>query len=61
MKCKNKEVLVAGIKYDDTKRKIEKTNFRCIITNDNIGKTLSIDDGKVQYTIPFEKLEGYLK
>lgn len=33
----------------------------CIITNDEIGKTLSINDGNVQFTIPFEPLERYLK
>lgn len=35
--------------------------FDCIITNDEIGKTLSINDGNVQFTIPFEPLERYLK
>lgn len=33
----------------------------CIITNDEIGKTLSINDGNMQFTIPFEPLERYLK
>lgn len=35
--------------------------FDCIITNDEIGKTLSINDGNVQFTIPFEPIERYLK
>lgn len=35
--------------------------FDCIITNDEIGKTLSINDGNVQFPIPFEPLERYLK
>lgn len=33
----------------------------CIITNDESGKTLSIGDGNVQFTIPFETVERYLK
>ena len=35
--------------------------FDCIITNDEIGKTLSINDGNMQFTIPFEPIERYLK
>ncbi len=35
--------------------------FDCIIINDEIGKTLSINDGNVQFTIPFEPIERYLK
>lgn len=37
------------------------TRLNCIITNDEIGKTLSIGDGNVQFTIPFEAVERYLK
>jgi hypothetical protein len=32
----------------------------CIVTNDEIGKTLSLYYGDVQFTIPFEPLEKYL-
>lgn len=35
--------------------------FDCIITNDEIGKTLSINDGNVQFIIPFEPIESFLK
>lgn len=31
------------------------------ISNDNIGKTISITNGIIQFTIPFEPLEPYLK
>jgi hypothetical protein len=61
MFCKNKEVLVYGIRFDDAKGEVSRTKFRCIVTNDKMGKTLSMDDGKVQYSIPFEPLENYLK
>lgn len=61
MNCKNKEILVTGIRFDDQAEKFKITRFRCIVTNDARGKTLSIDDGKVQYSIPFEPLEKYLK
>ena len=60
MKCKNKEVFVKGIYYDDETRKVHIERFRCIITNDEQGKTLSIDDGTKQFTIPFNPIEKFL-
>lgn len=63
MKCKNKEVKVNGIEYfsmGDVQKAIQR-KFTCIITNDEKGKTLSIDNGYMQFTIPFESLEAYFK
>ena len=37
------------------------TSLDCIVTNDKHGKTLSINNGKIQFTIPFEPIEKYLK
>lgn len=39
----------------------EPRELTCIITNDERGKTLSIGDGTLQFTIPFEPIERYLK
>lgn len=61
MKCKNKEILVRGIVYIDATQKLQLKELRVIITNDERGKTLSIDDGAVQFSIPFEKIEKYLR
>lgn len=36
-------------------------NLEVIITNDEKGKTLSIHNELLQFTIPFEPIEGYLK
>ena len=55
MKCKNKEIIVRGMVYDGDS-KITVMGLRCICTNDEKGKTLSIDDGNIQFTIPFEAL-----
>ena len=33
----------------------------CIVTNDRIGKTLSIGNEEMMFTIPFEAVEQYLK
>ena len=61
MKCRNKEIIVKGILYDVMQRKSIKTTFTCVVTNDEIGKTLSIGNNEIQFTIPFEPLEKYLK
>lgn len=62
MGIKNKIVLIGGLRYDGNEElKQERINFECIITNDRNGKTLSINDGKIQFTIPFEPIEKYLK
>lgn len=60
MKCKNKEIAVNGLVYDGAFT-IKKTNLRCICTNDEKGKTLSIDNGQWQFTIPFEAVEECFK
>ena len=63
MKCKDKEVFVEGMRYKYVPGKLGKLNimrFRCFITNDEKGKTLSIGDGKTQFTIPFEPIEKFL-
>ena len=56
MKCKNKEVVVRGTVYSDITRKLAIKELRCICTNDEKGKTLSIDNGVMQFSIPMESL-----
>lgn len=60
MKCKNKEIHVLGTEYNDKTETIKVKDLRCIVTNDDRGKTLSVDNGSIQFTIPFEPLEKYL-
>lgn len=55
----NKEVKVSGLRGTPMGKR-EKT-LNVIITNNRHGKTLSIDDGLFQFTIPFEPIEKYLK
>ena len=59
MQCKNKKINVSGLMNNE--RGVCVRRFECIITNDERGKTLSINDGKIQFTIPFEPIEKYLK
>ena len=61
MKCKNKEVSVKGMEYNDLTRRLSVTKLRVIVTNDEKGKSISIDNGAIQFSIPFEPIEEYLK
>ena len=60
-KIKNLHVRVSGGVATLTSAFSVPQALDCIITNDEHGKTLSINDGNVQFTIPFEPLERYLK
>lgn len=61
MKCKNKVVFVDGIVHINPSREFYPLRFRCICTNDEKGKTLSIDNGTVQFSVAFEEIEEYFK
>lgn len=61
MKCKNKEVNVKGLVYNDASQQIRSCNFRVICTNDEKGKTLSIDNGLLQFSIPMETITKYFE
>lgn len=61
MKCKNKEIAVNGMEYNDLTKKLTARKFYCICTNDEQGKTLSIDNGAIQFSIPFEAIAEIFK
>ena len=61
MKCKNKEIAVNGMEYNDLTKKLTMRKFICICTNDEKGKTLSIDNGAIQFSIPFEAIAECFK
>lgn len=59
MKCRSKEVNVFGfIANGDS---FKPCNVLCICTNDEYGKTLSIGNEYIQFTIPFEAVEEYFE
>lgn len=60
MKCKNKEITVIGTMYVG-KILIAPYELYCICTNDESGKTLSINNGHHQFSIPFEAVEECFK
>lgn len=59
MKCTTREIRVTGVEYNEITRRLVKQEFTCYCTNDELGKTLSIDNGVVQFTIPFDELAKY--
>ena len=65
MKCVNKKIIVEGvvgsINMKNLKIEMEKQPLDCMITNDKNGKTLSISNGDIMFSIPFEPLEKYLR
>ncbi len=61
MKCKNKELKIKGFEYNDIVRQMRERVFTVICTNDERGKTLSIDNGVIQFTIDMEKVAEIFK
>ena len=61
MRCKNKVVNVFGIIYNDTTQTAQMGKLRCIITNNEGGKTLSVDNGEIQFSFGFEQIEEFFR
>lgn len=60
MKCKNKTFTVPGTVYVDPVRKMQMKELEVIITNDEKGKTLSINNGIIQFSVPADGIAKYL-
>ena len=61
MKCKNKVVNVKGTVYNGASQMKNRCNFNVICTNDEKGKQLSIDNGLLQFSIPFDDIAKYFE
>ena len=57
---RNKRIAVCGITLWPN-GDVLPDELECIITNDEKGKTISINNGVLQFTIPFEPIARYLK
>lgn len=55
------EKMLEVVGLEATKVEIRQKPLVVRISNDNIGKTISITNGIIQFTIPFEPLEPHLK
>lgn len=56
MMCKNKEIkIINGMIYNAKENSVlVNQTLYCLCTNDENGKSLSIDNGTIQFTIPFD-------
>lgn len=59
MNIKNKEFVVQGMQNSPIGSSFK--DLHVIITNDHLGKTLSVDNGTIQFTIPMDDIAKYLK
>ena len=50
------EIVVKGLEYDDRAQKIRPQTFHCLMTADRHGKTISIDNDKIQFTLALEPI-----
>lgn len=58
---KNKHILIDAIIQSQDRILPKPEKVECIVTNDSIGKTLSIIADNKMITFAFEQLEKYLK
>ena len=61
MRCKNKAKTIIGTEYNDAAQTFRILSLLCICTNDERGKTLSIDNGTIQFSIPMEQILPYFE
>lgn len=52
---------VRGGIYDDRTRQMKPATLYVQISNDGIGKTLSIDNGKIMFSVPYEPIEAAMR
>lgn len=48
---------IQGMIYNDPSREFYPAVLNVQITNDSVGKTLSIDNGIMMFSVPFEPIE----
>lgn len=60
MKCKNKHFSMKGYKQSVIKNEIRPVLLGVIVTNDDLGKTISVNDGITQFTFPADEVAKWL-
>lgn len=59
MECKNKEFKVKGLQ--NSLLGMRDVDLHSIVTNDKVGKTLSVNNGTIQFIIPMDEIAKYLQ
>lgn len=61
MKCKNKHFFVDGVIFKQKTNDMLKAKLEVIVTNDELGKTISVNDGNnLQFTFAADDIAKYL-
>lgn len=61
MECKNKHFSMKGYKQSLLRNELKPVQLDVIVTNDDLGKTLSVNDGNVQFIFAIDDLVKWLK
>lgn len=61
MRCKNKHFKTKGFRLTNSGATLQKTDIELIITNDEMGKTITVIDGPIGLTFPADIISKYLQ
>ena len=61
MKCKNKHFSIKGYKQNVIANELQPAMLDVIVTNDELGKTVSVNDGNIQFIFPADEVAKWLK
>jgi len=61
MKCKNKHFSLKGFKQNVIANELQPIMLDVIVTNDELGKTVSVNDGVVQFSFVADEVAKWLK
>lgn len=61
MKCKNKHFSISGYKQNVITNEIQPVLLGVIVTNDELGKTVSVNNGIIQFIFPADEIAKWLR
>ena len=61
MRCKNKQFKTKGFRLTKSGATLQKTDTELIVTNDEMGKTITVIDGPIGLTFPADIISKYLQ
>ena len=61
MKCKNKHFSIKGYKQNVIANELQPAILDVIVTNEELGKTVSVNDRNIQFIFPADEVAKWLK
>lgn len=61
MKCKNKHFSLKGFKQNVIANELHPVMLDVIVTNDELGKTVSVNDGNIQFIFRADEVAKWLR